>query len=196
MRAVGWVMVLVLWASVGCWAEEYSYEYRLLATRRISTLEKELNAVAAQGFVYSSLAGGETQHGGHETLVILMKDPSGNTQRQYKVLQLNNMSVLYTRLRLLGAEGYRFCGKTLYTTERGQDGIVVILELDRSLPPVKYTYWVLNTEQTSATERGLNQAGKEGYSLLDTIVSKNVFGRTEVVSVLYRAEPVQRRASR
>lgn len=37
-----------------------SFEYRLLATTKTSTMEKEMNEAAAAGYVYSGVMGGES----------------------------------------------------------------------------------------------------------------------------------------
>jgi hypothetical protein len=49
------------------------YEYRLLATRRTSTLEREMREAGADGFILEGLTVGATRFGGREVLAILSR---------------------------------------------------------------------------------------------------------------------------
>jgi hypothetical protein len=49
------------------------YEYRLLATRRTSTMEGELNDAGRDGFALQGLTVGETRFGGREVVAILSR---------------------------------------------------------------------------------------------------------------------------
>jgi hypothetical protein len=51
-------------------ADTVRYEYKLLATSRTSTMQKELQELAAEGFVATGLTVGETALGGNELVVI------------------------------------------------------------------------------------------------------------------------------
>ncbi|HYP12507.1 MAG TPA: hypothetical protein VEQ63_01170, partial [Bryobacteraceae bacterium] len=68
-------------------------EYKVLATSKTSTMEKELNEAAAGGYVFASVMGGETAMGGKET-VIVMSRASNPGQRVYKLLAANKTSTL------------------------------------------------------------------------------------------------------
>jgi hypothetical protein len=48
-----------------------SYDYRVLATSKTSTLEKEMNEAADAGFRFSFVMGGETAVGGSEGVAVL-----------------------------------------------------------------------------------------------------------------------------
>ena len=48
------------------------YEYRVLATNRTSTMEKELNEAAESGFRFQAVMGGETG-GGNEVVVVIVR---------------------------------------------------------------------------------------------------------------------------
>ena len=48
----------------------------LLATSKTSTMEKEMNAAAEAGYVYSAVMGGETALGGTEAVVVMQKNPT------------------------------------------------------------------------------------------------------------------------
>ena len=50
-------------------------EYKLLATTRTSTMQKELREVGEQGFQFLGVMVGQTAFGGKETISILKKTP-------------------------------------------------------------------------------------------------------------------------
>src|SRR6185437_16106013 len=45
-------------------------EYRVLATTKTSTMEKELNEASEAGFQFQAVMGGETEFGGSEVVVV------------------------------------------------------------------------------------------------------------------------------
>ena len=66
-------------------ADAGKFEYKLLATTKTSTMEKELNEAAAEGFAFSSVMGGQTGTGGSEVVVVMSHKP-GASKKSYKLL--------------------------------------------------------------------------------------------------------------
>jgi len=52
---------------------EGTFEYRLPATTRTSTLEREMNEAAEEGYRFQGVMGGETAFGGSEVVSIMMR---------------------------------------------------------------------------------------------------------------------------
>ncbi len=62
-------------------------EFRLLATNKTSTMQKEMNEAADAGFHFEGTMGGETSFGGSEVVVIMSRDPAAARKRyEYKLL--------------------------------------------------------------------------------------------------------------
>ena len=59
--------------------ESVNYEYRLLATLRTSTLEREMREAGEDGFVLQGLTVGETRFGGREVVAILSRPSDGSS---------------------------------------------------------------------------------------------------------------------
>jgi len=57
-------------------AAETAYEYKLLATARASTMQKELNEAGRAGFVYCGMTVAETSFGGREVVSIMRRQVS------------------------------------------------------------------------------------------------------------------------
>ena len=73
-------------ALTGSLAQAQRFDYRLLATTRTSTMEKEMNQAADAGFVFGSVMGGETGMGGKEVVVVMTKAiDAPATKKTYKV---------------------------------------------------------------------------------------------------------------
>ena len=51
-------------------------EYRVLATNKTSTMQKEMQEAAQAGFRFGDVMGGDTAFGGSEVVVIMVRDGS------------------------------------------------------------------------------------------------------------------------
>src|SRR5262245_59245476 len=69
-------------------------EYKLLATNKTSTMEKEMNQAAAEGFRFEGSMGGETPGGGHEIVVIMSRKPGAGSRYDYKLLATKRTSTM------------------------------------------------------------------------------------------------------
>src|SRR5215475_14172275 len=75
-------------------------EYRLLATNKTSTMEKEMNQAAAEGFRFEGAMGGETAGGGNEIVVIMSLKPGAGagSRYDYKLLATKRTSTMQKEL--------------------------------------------------------------------------------------------------
>lgn len=161
-----------------------SIEYRVLATSKTSTMERELNEAAAAGFVFSAVMGGETAGGGNEVVVVMAKGASGGGQRIYKLLATSKTGTMQKELQEAGDEGFDYRGQTVFESAFGGCEVGVILERDKSKPAVRITYRVLATSRTSTMEKELKEVGAAGFHLLGFTVGKTRFGGNELLSIL------------
>ena len=69
-------------------------DYRVLATNKTSTMEKELNEAANAGYHFEATMGGESAYGGSEVIVIMAKDRTEPSSGRYvyKLLATNKTS--------------------------------------------------------------------------------------------------------
>ena len=165
------------------------YEYRVLATNRTSTMEREMNEAAAEGYRFQSAMGGETAFGGSELVSMMMRGPSSAGSRfSYRVLATNRTSTMEEEMREAGAEGYDYRGQTVFETFFGGDEVVVVMERDNQAPGVRYDYRLLATNRTSTMESELNDAGRDGFAIVGVTVGETAFGGGEVVAICRRVE--------
>ncbi len=95
------------WASATA-GDQAQYDYRLLATNKTSTMQKELSEAAAHGFRFAAVMGGETSFGGSEVVIIMQKKRgSGEEGRyQYKLLATSRTSTMQKELQQAAEEGF------------------------------------------------------------------------------------------
>jgi hypothetical protein len=162
-------------------------EYRLLATNKTSTMQKEMDEAANAGFRFEGTMGGETSFGGSEVVVIMSRDPAEPKKRfEYKLLATSKTSTMQKELQQAGNAGFEFKGQSVYSSTFGGKEVVVILERDSEAKPGQWEYRLLATKKTSTMQKELNEAGAEGFVFVGVTVGDTLVGGKEVVSILRR----------
>lgn len=105
------------------------YSYKLLATSKTSTMQKEMQEAGDAGFEYKGQTVYKSLFGGKEVVVILERDRTV-TERpayEYRLLATKKTSTLQKELGEAGAAGYEFVGVTVAETAIGGGEVVAIL---------------------------------------------------------------------
>ena len=165
-------------------AAQTGIEYRVLATSKTSTMERELNAAAESGFCFRSVMGGETALGGSEVVVVMALGEKG--RYSYKLLATSKTSTMQKELQDAADAGFEYMGQTVFTSAFGGDEVVVILERDKEAPRRSFDYKLVATSKTSTLQKELAGAGAAGYELLAMTVSKTALGGQELVAITRR----------
>lgn len=177
------ILLLALFAGgLACFAERV--DYLVLATSKTSTMEKEMNQAAENGYRFSTVMGGETAMGGSEVLVAMAKQESSTVRTVYKLLATSKTSTMQKEMQQLGDEGFEYKGQTVFKSAFGGEEVVVIMELDKANRGNKINYRLLATSKTSTMQKELREAGADGFLLVGTTVGKTAFGGSEVVCIL------------
>lgn len=162
-------------------------EYKLLATNKTSTMEKEMNAAAGEGYRFEGTMGGETAGGGNEIVVIMSRRPSSSSERlQYKLLATKKTSTMQKELTEAGAQGFSYVGQSVYESTFGGREVVVLLE-HNDRQKATYEYRLQATSRTSTMQKELNEVGRDGFEFCGITVAETAFGGKEVVSIMRRA---------
>jgi hypothetical protein len=106
------------------------FEYRLLATSKTSTMQKELQEAGDAGFHFRGQTVFGTTFGGDEPVVILERDIDVTDPAlfEYHLLATKKTSTMQDEVREAGAAGFEFVGVTVASTRFGGDEIVTILK--------------------------------------------------------------------
>ena len=167
-------------------ASSRQFEYRLLATSKTSTMQKEMDEAGQDGFRFAGVMGGDTAFGGSEVVVVMSKDRESQNQGdyQYKLLATSKTSTMQKELQEAGDEGFEYRDQTVFQTRFGGQEVVIILERDRNKPSSHYEYKLLATSKTSTMQKELSEAGDTGFEFVGLTVGKTRFGGVELVSIL------------
>jgi hypothetical protein len=162
--------------------------YKVVATNKTSTAEKEMNAAADAGFRFGGVMGGSTAFGGSEVVTIMHRQSDDEKGRfAYKLLATTKTSTMQKELQEAGDAGYEYKGQTVFKTAFGGQEVVVILELDRNRKDkTMFEYKLLATSKTSTMEKELLEAGSAGFQFVGVTVGESAIGGSEVISILRR----------
>lgn len=107
--------------------EKGRYGYKLLATSKTSTMQKELQEASDAGFQYRDQTVFGSTFGGDEVVVILERDKDDLTSRfEYKLIATSKTSTLEKELREAGEVGFDVVGMTISKTAMGGKELVAI----------------------------------------------------------------------
>lgn len=123
---------VVIMSRIANAAAKQRYEYRLLATSKTSTLQKELQDAGSEGFAHRD----ETvfkKFIGTEVTAILERDlENPATAYDYKLLATKKTSTMQKEISEAATDGFEFIGVTNGGTAFGGSEVVVIMRRVRA----------------------------------------------------------------
>jgi hypothetical protein len=188
MRLTYSLLATVIVLSQLNYAADHAVEYKVVATNKTSTSQKEMNEAAAAGFRFGAVMGGQTSFGGSEVVTVMYRSPGDEKDRfVYKLLATSKTSTMQKELQAAGDEGFEYKGQTVFQSAFGGKEVVVILELDRAQKDrPQYEYRLLATKKTGTMQKELAEAGAAGFEFVGVTVGDTAVGGTELVSILRR----------
>lgn len=169
--------------------EPQPVEYRLLATNKTSTMQKEMNEAADAGFRFAAVMGGETAIGGNEVVTIMVRPGEAPPRYEYKLLATTKTSTMQKEMQEAGDAGFEYRGQTVFKSMLGGQEVAVVLERDREATPGAFEYRLLATKKTSTMQKELAQMGPAGFEFVGMTVAKTGIGGAEIVVITRRARP-------
>jgi hypothetical protein len=186
MRRASLVVALALGSAAGAAAAD-PVEYRVLATNKTSSMEKEMRDAAAAGFRFSGTMGGETAFGGNEVVVVMTRTGGAAQRYAYRLLATTKTSTMQRELEAAAAEGFQYRGQSIFTSMFGGKEVVVILEQDREAAGKdRWEYRLLATSKTSTMQRELSEIGAQGFEYVGMTVATTAMGGNELVTITRR----------
>jgi hypothetical protein len=185
-RAAFLAPVMVCLASSTVLAQSKN-DFRVLATNKTSTMQKEMNEAAQAGFRFGGVMGGETSVGGSEVVVIMSRTSSASPRYEYRLLATNKTSTMQKEMQEAGDAGFEYKGQSVFKSMFGGKEVVVILERDRDEDaPERFEYRLLATKKTSTLQKELGEAADAGYEFVGVTVAETLVGGNEVVAIVRR----------
>ena len=123
--AIGGAEVVVLMQKGGT-IPAGKYRYRLLATSKTSTMEKEMNQTATDGYDYVGQTVFKSLFGGEEVVSIVERGAAAESEYIYKLIATSKTSTLQKEAIELGRDGFQALGMTVGKTALGGNELVVI----------------------------------------------------------------------
>jgi hypothetical protein len=109
------------------------YRYRVLAANKTSTMQRELQEAADDGYEYCAQTVFNTAYGGKEVVVILERELGTSEARsEYLLLATSRTSTMDKELAEAGSKGFVVLGLTVGDTAFGGNELVAILRRPRS----------------------------------------------------------------
>jgi hypothetical protein len=119
-------VVVVMAKQLG--AAPANKKYKLLATSRTSTMQKELQQAGDEGFDYCGQTVFQSTFGGKEVSVILEQSPSSTKRRiEFKLLATTRTSTMERELKQAGEAGFEFLDVMVGSTAMGGKEVISIL---------------------------------------------------------------------
>ena len=162
-------------------------DYRVLATSKTSTMEKELNEAAEAGFRFQAVMGGDTAIGGSEVVAVVSRGGEAKGRFGYKLLATSKTSTMQKELQEAADAGFEYRGQTVFKSTFGGEEVVCILERDKDSGSERSQYKLLATTKTSTLQKELLDAGGTGYQIVGMTVAKTAMGGKELVAILRRS---------
>ncbi len=109
--------------------ERLRVQYKLLATGKTSTMQKELQEAGDAGFEYRGQTVFKSALGGKEVIALLERDKAVEqpARYQYRLVATKKTATLQKEMSEAAAAGYDFVGMTVADTLVGGDEVVAIL---------------------------------------------------------------------
>lgn len=161
-------------------SDNENLQYKLLATTRTSTMQKEINEAADQG--YRIVVGAPTS--GSEMALFLSREGTVADPFKYKLLATTRTGTMQKELNELADAGYRLIPSTMIAKKQFIGGVEIVMILE--LPPKvrkEYEYKLLATNRTSTMQKEVTEAKEAGYLVVGMV------SRGEHMVVMERERP-------
>ncbi len=167
-------------------AAQDATSYRVLATSKTSTMQKEMQEAGEAGFRFAAVMGGDTSFGGKE-VVVLMQKAAAPARLEYRLLATSKTSTMQKELQEAGDAGFELVGQTVFESLFGGKEVTAILERDPSATSTqKYEYKLVATKRTSTLQKELLEVGEQGFRAIGMTVGETAIGGGELVVITRR----------
>ena len=181
-------LVLATALSVAAPAFAQSHTYKVLATNKTSTMQKEMQDAGDGGFRFVAVMGGETAAGAKEVVVLMEKTAGDKNLYSYRLLATSRTSTLQKELQEVADAGFGVVGQTVFESMFGGKETVAIVQKSSGGPgATRWEYKLVATTKTSTLEKELKELSDAGYQAIDLTVGKTAMGGSEIVVITRRA---------
>ena len=160
--------------------------YKVLATNKTSTMQKEMQEAGEAGFRFVAVMGGETAIGGKEVVVLMENNGADKNTYGYRLLATNKTSTLQKELQEAADGGFSVVGQTVFESTFGGKETAAIVEKAGTAAAERFEYKLVATSKTSTMEKELKELADAGYQATGLTVGKTALGGSELVVITRR----------
>lgn len=141
-------------------------QYKLLATMRTSTMQKEMDEMSGQG--YRILVGSPTS--GSEMAVFLSREGTVEAPYKYKLLATTRTGTMQKELNEVADNGFRLIPSTMIAKKGMLAGVEIVMIMEQPPKVVKnYEYKLLATTLTSTLQKEVTEALAAGFVIVGMV---------------------------
>ncbi len=164
-----------------------SQVYKVLATSKTSTMQKEMQEAGDAGFRFVAVMGGETAIGGKEVVVLMTREASDRNKYEYRLVSTSRTSTLQKELQEAADAGWHGVGQTVFESTFGGKEVAGILERNPESPAgVRFEYKLVATTKTSTLQKELQEVADQGFQAVGMTVGRTALGGSELVVITRR----------
>ncbi len=161
--------------------------YKVLATSKTSTMQKEMQEAGESGYRFVAVMGGETAMGGNEVVILLENVDNDRTRYEYRLLATSKTSTLQKELQQAADAGWQAVGQTVFSSAFGGQEAAAILQRNPDQPSaLRFEYKLIATSKTSTLAKELQEVVEQGFRAVGMTVGKTLMGGSELVVVTRR----------
>lgn len=177
-------LALCLFIAAPAFAQIHTY--KILATSKTSTMQKEMQEAGEAGFRFIAVMGGETAIGGKEVVVLMEKKSGEMGTYGYRLLATSRTGTLQKELQESADAGFFAVGQTVFESMFGGKETAAIVEKSSAAAGDRFEYKLVATSKTSTMEKELKELADAGYQAVDLTVGKTALGGSELVVITRR----------
>ena len=166
---------------------DLSQRYALLAAKKPSDMQQQLDEAAAAGYRIVGLWGVP------EMRVLMEKTATAVDSREYLLVAVSRIPTFEKELNEAAAKGFRLLPRTLTSAKTGSvlgtEGVAVMEKVPG--PAKQYQYLVLNTTKFSTMQKEMRQATEEGYT---PVAMQKLHGELTAAHIVYLERPADAHA--
>jgi hypothetical protein len=166
MKKIYLSILLLIFACGICPGQTDGLKYKLLATTKTSTMQKEMDEVSSQG--YRILVGSPTS--GSEMVLFLQYEGAEKEPYKYKLLATTRTGTMQKELNEVADQGYRLMPSTMLAKAQLLGGVEIVMVLERPPAPNKrYEYKLLATSRTGTLQKEVTEATEGGFKVVGMV---------------------------
>ena len=171
--------------SISAFAQQ-AISYRVLATSKTSTMQKEMQEAGDAGFRFVAAMGGETAIGGKEVVVLMEKAAGVAVHYEYRVQATTKTSTLQKEIQEAGEAGFEVVGQTVFESTFGGKETAAVLQRKTGAPTTRFEYKLAATSKTSTLQKELQELADQGFEAVGMTIGSTAIGGKELVVITRR----------